>query len=59
MPKLDPTTDEFRAAGHRIVDWVADYLGNIDDYDVLSRVQPGDIAKQFASSPAESGRSRS
>ena len=56
MPKLDPTTDEFRAAGHRIVDWVADYLGNIDDYDVLSRVQPGDIAKQFAASPAESGR---
>ncbi|HEX7190159.1 MAG TPA: pyridoxal-dependent decarboxylase [Thermoanaerobaculia bacterium] len=56
MPKLDPTTDEFRAAGHRIVDWVADYLANIDDYDVLSRVQPGDIAKQFAASPNESGR---
>ncbi len=55
MPKLDPTTDEFRAAGHRIVDWAADYLGNIDDYDVLSRVQPGDIAKQFAASPSESG----
>jgi aromatic-L-amino-acid decarboxylase len=57
MPKLDPTTDEFRAAGHRIVDWVADYLGNIDDYDVLSRVQPGDIARQFAAAPNENGRS--
>lgn len=56
MPKLDPTTDDFRAAGHRIVDWVADYLANIDDYDVLSRVQPGDIAKQFAAAPAEDGR---
>lgn len=56
MPKLDPTTDEFRAAGHRMIDWVADYLGNIDDYDVLSRVQPGDIAKQFAAAPDESGR---
>lgn len=56
MPKLDPTTDEFRAAGHRLIDWVADYLGNIDDYDVLSRVQPGDIAKQFAAAPSESGR---
>jgi aromatic-L-amino-acid decarboxylase len=56
MPKLDPTSDDFRAAGHRIVDWVADYLGNIDDYDVLSRVQPGDIAKQFAAAPAENGR---
>jgi aromatic-L-amino-acid decarboxylase len=56
MPKLDPTPDDFRAAGHRIVDWVADYLANIDDYDVLSRVQPGDIAKQFAASPEETGR---
>lgn len=56
MPKLDPTTDEFRAAGHRLIDWVADYLGKIDDYDVLSRVQPGDIAKQFAATPSESGR---
>jgi aromatic-L-amino-acid decarboxylase len=56
MPKLDPTTDEFRAAGHRMIDWVADYLGNIDGYDVLSRVQPGDIAKQFAAAPGESGR---
>jgi aromatic-L-amino-acid decarboxylase len=56
MPKLDPTTDDFRAAGHRIVDWVADYLANIEEYDVLSRVQPGDIAKQFAAAPAETGR---
>src|ERR1043166_9438249 len=57
MPKLDPSPDEFRAAGHRIVDWVADYLANIDDYDVLSRVEPGDVAKQFAPAPAENGRS--
>jgi len=56
MPKLDPNTDEFRAAGYRIVDWVADYLAHIDDYDVLSRVQPGEIAKQFAAAPDEDGR---
>ena len=56
MPKLDPVTDEFRAAGHRIVDWVADYLGNIDSYPVLSRVQPGDVEKQFANAPSEDGK---
>ena len=56
MPKLDPTTDEFRAAGHRIVDWVADYLQNIDRYPVLARVHPGDIERQFASAASEDGK---
>ena len=26
MPKLDPTSDEFRAAGHKLIDWIGDYL---------------------------------
>src|SRR5512140_411909 len=56
MPKLDPDPAEFREAGHRIVDWIADYFQNIDSYDVLSRVQPGDIEKQFAAAPSESGK---
>jgi aromatic-L-amino-acid decarboxylase len=56
MPKLDPTTTEFRAAGHRLVDWIADYFDRIDTYPPLSRVQPGDIEKQFPSEPSEGGR---
>ena len=57
MPKLDPNSTEFRAAGHRVVDWIADYLDNVDRYDVLSRVQPGDIAKQFETNAHDTGRS--
>jgi aromatic-L-amino-acid/L-tryptophan decarboxylase len=56
MPKLDPTTTDFRAAAHKAVDWVADYLENIDSFPVLSRVQPGDVAKQFGDAPSESGK---
>src|ERR1019366_4505526 len=56
MPKLDPSTDEFRAAGHKLIDWIGDYLDGVDRYDVLSRVQPGDIAKQFAAEPSRDGR---
>src|SRR5438477_10154013 len=56
MPKLDPTSDEFRSAGHRIIDWIADYLDGIERYDVLSRVKPGDVEKQFPSAPADGGR---
>jgi aromatic-L-amino-acid decarboxylase len=55
MPKLDPTTDEFRRAGHRLIDWIADYLDGIDRYDVLSRVKPGDIERQFADQAPERG----
>jgi len=54
--KLDPTSTDFRAAGHRLIDWIADYIDNIDSYDVLSRVQPGDIAKQFPDAPSREGR---
>ena len=56
MPKLDPTTEEFRAAGHTLIDWIGDYLDGVDRYDVLSRVQPGDVAKQFAAAPSQDGR---
>lgn len=56
MPKLDPSSDEFRAAGHRLVDWIADYLDRAGDYDVLSRVKPGEIAAKFPASPSEGGR---
>jgi aromatic-L-amino-acid decarboxylase len=55
--RLDPTSDEFRAAGHKLIDWIADYLDGVDHYDVLSRVKPGDIEKQFAAKPSIEGRS--
>ncbi len=54
--KLDPTAADFRAAGHRLIDWAADYLEQIDQYDVLSRVQPGDIERQFPQAPSTKGR---
>ena len=57
MPKLDPNSSEFRAAGHRIVDWIADYLDNVDRHDVLSHVQPGDIEKQFDANAHHTGKS--
>jgi aromatic-L-amino-acid decarboxylase len=55
--KLDRNTTAFREAAHRAVDWVADYLEHIDSYPVLSRVQPGEIERQFADAPSDDGRS--
>jgi len=56
MPKLDPNSNEFREAGHRLVDWVADYLDNVDRHDVLARVQPGDVERSLPPSPRGDGR---
>ena len=52
MPKLDPNSDDFRASGHRLIDWIADYLDGVDRYDVLSRVKPGEVAAQFPKTPS-------
>ena len=56
MPKLDPTSTEFREAAHKAVDWIADYFENIDSFPVLSRLQPGDVAKQFDDGPSNNGK---
>ena len=56
MPKLDPNSTDFRAAGHRLIDWVADYLDGVDRHPVLSRVKPGEIAAQLPGAPSADGR---
>jgi aromatic-L-amino-acid/L-tryptophan decarboxylase len=39
--------DEFRRSGHQLIDWIADYLENIERYPVLAQVQPGEIRAQL------------
>ena len=50
---MDPAA--FRDAGHRLVDWIADYLEDSDRYPVLSRVQPGDVRRALPAAPPETG----
>jgi len=51
----DMPADEFRAAGHRLVDWISDYLQHSERYPVLAQVRPGDIRAALPSSPPATG----
>ncbi|NNC79328.1 MAG: aspartate aminotransferase family protein [Acidimicrobiales bacterium] len=47
--------DEFRQAGHDLIDWIADYWERLEDLPVLSQVAPGDIRASLPASPPEAG----
>jgi aromatic-L-amino-acid decarboxylase len=47
--------EEFRKYGHQLVDWVADYLQNVEQYPVLPNVLPGDIRRSLPVSPPQNG----
>src|SRR5579863_7424797 len=51
------TPDEFRKAGHQLVDWIADYRANVADFHVMSRTAPGEIRAQLPSAPPDSPES--
>ena len=42
---------EFAAAGHEMIDWIARYLREIEQYPVLSRVMPGEVRSHLPASP--------
>lgn len=51
----DMPSEEFRKNGHQLVDWIADYLKDIEKYPPLSKVNPGDILKRIPQSPPQAG----
>lgn len=48
---MDP--EAFRAAGHAVVDLIADYLAAVEGFPVLPPVEPGTIAPRFPAEPPE------
>jgi aromatic-L-amino-acid decarboxylase len=49
--------NEFRTYAHQIVDWMADYFENIEQYPVKSQVKPKQIYYQLPDNPPETGES--
>jgi len=49
--------DEFRAAGHEVIDWIAEYLQGVRDFPVLPDVQPGGLTDALPAAAPEKGES--
>src|SRR5919206_853958 len=49
----DMEPEAFRAAGHGVVDLIADYLASIEDRPVLPPVEPGSLRPLFDPRPPE------
>lgn len=48
---------EFRTQAHKMVDWMADYLENVEDFPVRSQVKPGEIKSSLPDHPPQLGES--
>jgi len=49
--------DEFRTAGYRIIDWIADYRAGIESRPVMAKTAPGDIKAMLPASPPQHAES--
>jgi aromatic-L-amino-acid decarboxylase len=48
---MDLAPDEYARHAHRLADWIATYLRDVGEYDVLPNVKPGAIRAQLPKSP--------
>ena len=49
------TPEEFRRHGHQAIDWVAEFLTNVERYPVLPAVQPGELTDSLPAHGPEKG----
>jgi aromatic-L-amino-acid decarboxylase len=45
------TPEEFRKAGHELIDWISDYRQRIDQLPVRAQVEPGEVSGKLPSVP--------
>ncbi|HEY2866444.1 MAG TPA: pyridoxal-dependent decarboxylase, partial [Pyrinomonadaceae bacterium] len=55
-PQLgDMPADDFRLFGREVVDWIADYFERIEEFPVLSQVEPGWLKENLPGTPPDQG----
>lgn len=53
----DISSEEFRKAGHELVDWIAEYVAHPERQVVLPAVEPGQLRAKLPEFPPELGAS--
>ena len=48
-------SEEFRKNGHALIDWMANYMDSVENFDVRSQVNPGDILSALDDEPPVEG----
>jgi aromatic-L-amino-acid decarboxylase len=49
------TPEEFRRRGYQTIDWIARYLERLEEFPVMSQVEPGEIRRQLPPAAPERG----
>lgn len=47
------TPEEFRAHGHKLIDWIADYRARVESRRVMAQTAPGEIKAKLPSAPPQ------
>ena len=45
--------ESFRRDGHRLIDWIAEYLAHPERYPVLAQVEPGQVKRTLSKEAPE------
>jgi aromatic-L-amino-acid decarboxylase len=45
------TPEEFRQAGHALIDWIADYRTDLENRPVRAQIRPGEVSASFPAAP--------
>ena len=49
--------EEFKKFGHEFIDWIADYMAGVEEFPVISQVDPGSIKSRIPVHPPSEGES--
>ncbi len=49
------TPEGFRRHGYAVVDWIADYMSRVEEFPVMSQVEPGEIRGKLPPGPPQRG----